>query len=145
MSGYSIMIMDDEATAEALRTALKSAGFNQIDCFSDPVKAMAAFETRKYHVLLADMDMPELDGIEVLSKVKKYDPMTQAIMTTTSSSIDRILICLELGASDYILKPYLNDTIVLEAIEASIKKLERWRTTIQGAVLKQSEANQEKT
>lgn len=143
MDDYSIMILDDEATAAALQTALKSAGFNQIDCFNDPLQAMAVFETRKYHVLFANMDMPELDGIEVLNKVKKCDPMTQAIMTTTSSSIDRILICLELGASDYILKPFMNDTVVLEAIEASIKKMERWKTAIKGAVLKQSEANQE--
>lgn len=140
MNEYNIMILDDEEAATALlKTKLELAGLNRIDTFTDPVQAIAMFRNKKYHILLTDMDMPEMDGIEVLRKVKQFDPMTQVIMMTGNSTIDRTLTCLELGANDYVLKPFKSDENILEVIEYSMKKLERWKEAIKGTVLKQNE------
>lgn len=142
MNEYNIMILDnEEAATSLLKTNLETAGLNRIDTFTDPVQAIAMFRNKKYHILLTDMDMPEMDGIEVLKKVKQFDPMTQVIMTTEKSTIDRTLACLELGANDYVLKPFKSDEYILEVVEYSIKKLERWKEAIKATVLKQNEAS----
>ncbi|KIL40228.1 hypothetical protein SD70_14760 [Gordoniibacillus kamchatkensis] len=142
MNDYNIMILDDEEAVTALlKTNLELAGLNRIDIFTDPVQAIAMFRNKKYHILLTDMDMPEMDGIDVLKKVKQYDPMTQVIMTTEKSTIDKTLACLELGANDYVLKPFKSVEYILEVVEYSIKKLERWKEAIKGTVLKQNEAS----
>lgn len=140
MSEYNIMILDDEEAATALlKTNLELAGLSRIDIFTDPEEAITMFRNKKYHILLTDMDMPEMDGVEILRKVKQYDPMTQVIMMTGNSTIDRTLTCLELGANDYVLKPFKSDEYILEIIYYSIKKLERWKEAIKGTVLKRNE------
>lgn len=140
MNEYNIMILDDnEEVIALLRAKLELAGFNRIDTFTEPVKAIAMFRNTKYHILFTDIDMPEMDGIEVLRKVKQFDPLTQVIMMTERSSIDRTLTCLELGANDYVLKPFKSDETILEVVEYSIKKLERWKEAIKGTILRQNE------
>ncbi len=142
MNEYNIMILDDEDEAMSLlKTKLELIGLNRIDTFTDPVQAIATFQNKKYHILLTDTDMPEMDGIEVLKRVKQLDPMIQVIMTTEKSTIDRTLACLELGANDYVLKPFKSDDYILEVVEHSIKKLERWKEAIKETVLKQNQTS----
>lgn len=139
MDHYRIMILDNPEGAAALRKTLEAAGFRRIDAFSDPAEAMAAFRNQKYHVLLADMDLPGMDGIEILKNAKQYDPMTQVIVMTGNSSLNRALTCLELGANDYLLKPLRNEEYVTEVVAHSVHKLERWMEAIRETVLRQSE------
>ncbi|WP_051330993.1 response regulator [Aneurinibacillus terranovensis] len=135
MSGYRIMILDDETEIlDLLKKNFQSAGYTQIETYIDPATALEMFKKRKYHIVLADINMQEIDGIEFLNKVKDYDPMTQVIIMTGCSTMDRILTCLELGANDYILKPFKSYDYVLEVVDDSIKKLERWREAIKGMI-----------
>jgi YesN/AraC family two-component response regulator len=78
--------------------------------------------------------MPEMDGIELLKVVKAYEPLAQVIITTGFSTIDKTISCLELGANDYILKPFKSNDNVLEVIEQSVKKLERWKEAVKGII-----------
>ncbi|NSW89559.1 MAG: response regulator [Firmicutes bacterium] len=135
MSDYSIMIVDDEeGILENLKKSLVLAGYKKVETYSSPIKAMEIFKEKKYHIVLADIVMPEMDGIEFLKEVRGYDPMTQVIMMSGFSTIDKILSCLEYGANDCILKPFKNDNCVLEVVEYSVKKLDRWKEAIKGVV-----------
>jgi YesN/AraC family two-component response regulator len=113
---------------------LNLAGYNQVEISSNPVTALEMIKEKKYHLILTDIIMPEMDGIELLKVVKAYEPLAQVIITTGFSTIDKTISCLELGANDYILKPFKSNDNVLEVIEQSVKKLERWKEAVKGII-----------
>ncbi|ALS22395.1 hypothetical protein JCM16163A_45280 [Paenibacillus sp. YK5] len=135
MSGYRIMILDNErAILDLLKRGFEMAGYNQVEIYTEPAIALEMFKKRKYHIVLADIMLPGIDGIEFLKNIREYDPLAQVIIITGHSTLDRILTCLELGANDYILKPFKSEDYVWEVIDYSIKKLERWREAIKGLI-----------
>ncbi len=136
MSGYRIMILDNETeVSDLFERNFQSAGCHpRVETYTDPVTALEMFQKRKYHIILVDIHMQEFDGIEFLKKIREYDPLTQVIVMTRHSTLDRILTCLELGVNDYIVKPFKSNDYVLEVLEDSITKLERWREAISGMI-----------
>jgi len=145
METYNIMILDSEASAAALREHLQSSGFQSVDIASDPLEALSMFRNKKYHIFLADMDLPAMGGIDILKQVKHYDPLTQVVMMTSGSTIDRALTCLELGASDYVLKPFKDDDVVPGIVKDAVKKLERWKEAIRETVFRQNQSQNQVT
>jgi len=140
MDHYNIMILDAAEASASLKKTLESAGFRGVDAFTDPERAMAAFRDKKYHIVLADMDLPEMDGLKFLTRVRQYDPMAQVVMMTADASLDRVLGCLELGAGDCVLKPFGSERDVTEAVARSAIRLERWKDIIRDTVLRRHEA-----
>ena len=129
------MVIDDETgILDLLKRIFTLAGYDKVDTFSNPVEAIEVFKEKKYHIVLTDIVMPEMDGIDVLKKVREYDPLTQVIIMTGYSTIEKTLACLECGANDYILKPFKSNDYIVEMIDDSIKKLERWREAIKGII-----------
>lgn len=127
---YKILIVDDEEDiVEALKKHLKLEGYT-VDTANSAAEAFEKVKNDKYHIVLTDIVMPDMDGIELLRKIKSYDALTQVIMMTGYSTMDKTLSSLEFGANDYILKPFKSVEYVIEIIEYSIKKLERWRECI---------------
>jgi len=127
---YKILIVDDEEDiVEALKKHLKLEGYT-VDTANSAAEAFEKVKNDKYHIVLTDIVMPDMDGIELLREIKSYDALTQVIMMTGYSTMDKTLSSLEFGANDYILKPFKSVEYVIEIIEYSIKKLERWRECI---------------
>jgi DNA-binding NtrC family response regulator len=125
--GYKILIVDDEEDVGRLLKKQLSQEAYDIDISLGAIDALEKIKQTKYHIVVIDIVMPQMDGIELLVAIKKYDPMTQIIMMTESSTIDRILRSLEYGANDYMLKPIKCEDDLLSMINHSVQKLERWR------------------
>lgn len=125
--GYKILIVDDEEDVGRLLKKQLSQEAYDIDISLGAIDALEKIKQTKYHIVVIDIVMPQMDGIELLVAIKKYDPMTQIIMMTESSTMDRILRSLEYGANDYMLKPIKREDEVLAMINHSVQKLERWR------------------
>lgn len=124
---YKILIVDDdEAVGSLLKKQLEQEKY-VIDTSMTAIDSLEKIKQTKYHIVVIDIVMPQMDGIELLIAIKKYDPMTQVIMMTDYSTIDRILRSLEYGANDYLLKPFKSEEYVLAMIDHSVQKLERWR------------------
>ncbi len=127
---YKILIVDDEeGIVGTLKKHLKLDGYT-VDTAQSAVEAFEKIKKDKYHIVLTDIVMPEMDGIELLREIKSYDALTQVIMMTGYSTMDKTLSSLEFGANDYILKPFKSVEHVMQIIDYSIKKLERWRESI---------------
>lgn len=127
---YKILIVDDEEDiVGTLRKHLKLEGYT-VDIAQSAAEAFKKVQNDKYHIVLTDIVMPEMDGIELLREIKSYDALTQVIMMTGYSTMDKTLSSLEFGANDYILKPFKSVEYLMEIIDYSIKKLERWRECI---------------
>lgn len=127
---YRILIVDDEEDIViTLRKHLELEGYT-VDSACGGLEALDKVKNDKYHLLLTDIVMPEMDGVELLKQVKRYDALTQVIMMTGYSTMDTTLNSLEHGANDYILKPFKNIEEVIKIVDASVEKLERWRESI---------------
>ena len=127
---YKILIVDEEEVVLCtLKKHLEQEGYI-VETTQSGTNAFEKVRSDKYHIVLINVVMPEMDGLELLKEVKKYDPMTQIIMMTECSTMDKILSALEYGANDYIYKPLENVEYVMSVIDHSIQKLERWREAI---------------
>lgn len=127
---YKILIVDDEVDiVNTIKNHLVLEGYT-VGTATSAVEAYDIIKKEKYHIVLTDIVMPEMDGIELLSEIKNYDALTQVIMMTGYTTMDKTLASLELGANDYIIKPFENMEQVMKLIDYSIQKLERWRESI---------------
>jgi len=124
---YKVLIVDDK---EEILCFLKRLLENETSEFETTKSAVDAFEkvkSDKYHLVVIDIDNPEMDGIELLKMIKSYDALTQVVVMTEHSTMDKILSSLEYGANDYISEPLKNAESVIKAVACSFDKLERWR------------------
>jgi len=120
MSTYSILIVDDEIlTLNNLKKALEKEGY-EIYLADSGEKAIEITETVKPHLILLDLMLPGISGIEVLKRVKDRDSETVVIMMTAYEILEKAVEAMKLGAYDYILKPFkLNElkNIIKRALE----------------------------
>ena len=129
---FRVLIVDDmEDLADVLEEFLRMEWY-EVYSTTSPVEALEMIKKQKYHIVLSDIVMPEMDGIEFLTKVKQYDALTQVIMMTGYSTMDKTMRCLEAGANDYILKPFKNLALLAEIIKLSEDKLKRWWDNMRG-------------
>jgi DNA-binding NtrC family response regulator len=111
-----VMILDDEPiVCERLRSTLERAQLD-IETFTDPREALQRFSEKKFQVLITDLKMKELDGIEILKRVKEVSPETRVIIITGFATVEKAKEALRIGAYDFIAKPFklsqLRDLVV---------------------------------
>ncbi len=115
----SVLVVDDiEANRDLLTRRVRRLG-HEVDEASDGTAALAQLAERPFDVVLLDVMMPGLNGYDVLERIKS-DPATRAtrvIMVSAVDEIESVVRCLELGADDYLMKPF--NAVVLEARRAS--------------------------
>ncbi len=128
----NILVVDDEEAFQyMLSSLLTGAGYNA-DTAADGVAAINAIQTKLYDVVLLDVKMPKVDGIEVLKFVKANFPNIEAVMLTGVADVKIAVECMKIGAYDYITKPTTSDDL-LTTIE---RALERRQLVIDNVVLK---------
>ncbi len=120
----SIMIVDDEVDfLESARRGLLSAGFASIRMESDPLKAKALFEQGEtIDVAFIDINMPRMNGVELLEFIKNQSPATECVMVSALNEARVAVDCLKKGAYDYLVKPVSRDDLVSSARRAIERK-----------------------
>ncbi|MCK5293207.1 MAG: response regulator [Arcobacteraceae bacterium] len=109
MSKYKILILDDEQDIlDVVERFLNRKQIVDVVTCANPLVALEMIKAGGYDLLLTDIMMPEMNGVEVLKEVKKSTPDVKVIMMTAYSTIDKILECEKLGASDYVTKPFIS-------------------------------------
>lgn len=117
MSKSKILILDDEKDIlNVLERFLKRKDFLEITVSTNPIDALNLIKNGNFEMLLTDIMMPEMNGIDVLKEVMKIKPNTKVIMMTAFSTIDKILECEKIGATDYVTKPFIS----LKDVESKI-------------------------
>jgi len=118
MQTQPILVVDDEPDMRiALTYALSHCGYS-VESASSGLEALEKFEADKFSLIITDLKMPGMSGIEILGKVKKRSPKIPVIMITAYGTINNAVEAMQQGASDYILKPFST-----EILEAAIKKV----------------------
>ena len=103
--GEVLIVDDEEIVRKSLSEWLKEAVY-QVFSVEDGYEALETLTTRDVDVLLVDLKMPGIDGIEVLKKVKERDISKGVIIITAYGSIENAVEAMKIGASDYITKPF---------------------------------------
>jgi DNA-binding NtrC family response regulator len=129
---FSVLVVDDEeAFRYMLSSLLQDAGYT-VETASDGVSAINAVQTKPFHLVLCDVRMPKVDGIEVLKFIKANFPGTEVVMLTGTASIQIAVQCMKVGAYDYITKPTTSDDLLTTIHRA----LERRQLMIDNVIMK---------
>lgn len=112
-----ILLADDEAgIRKVLGITLADMGYEVLTA-ADGLEALGIFERQHPLIVLTDIKMPGMDGIDLLQQIKQKDPDTEVIMITGHGDLDLAIECLKLEATDFITKPINND-----ALEIALKR-----------------------
>jgi adenylate cyclase len=120
----AILVVDDnEDNRYTLTRRLKREGYTNLTTASDGREALEQFARLRFDLVLLDIMMPEMDGFEVLERLKG-DPALRhvpVIMISALSELDSVVRCIELGAEDYLPKPF-NSVLLKARIGASLER-----------------------
>ena len=117
---YEIAVIDDET--EILRMIQKYLGkmaYYKVSTFSNPIVAVDSVEKDKYDLILLDIMMPQMNGLDALEKIMEKNPKQKVCMMTAYSTLDKVLKSHKEGAVNYVMKPFSS----LQALETKIKKI----------------------
>ncbi|MCH7908519.1 MAG: response regulator [Candidatus Hydrogenedentes bacterium] len=121
-----LLIVDDEEEIRGmLDRHFRLLGYD-VELAANGKEALRVLQRRAIRVVISDILMPEMDGIELLSEVRAQYPMTRVIMITGYVTIDNVLACMRKQADTCIFKP-LSDLGELDsAVEMAFEHLEHW-------------------
>lgn len=117
----AILLVEDELSLQKIITFdLKSAGFNPVVC-NDGQEALDQIQQSTFDIYLLDWDLPTKSGIEILEEIRKTDISAHVIMITAKDEEYNKIEAFNLGADDYIVKPFSSRELILR-MKAAIKK-----------------------
>ncbi|MFC3283697.1 response regulator [Litchfieldella rifensis] len=99
-----LLVEDDPLLGDGVKTALIRAGY-AVDWLSRGVDALAALKTEDFSVVILDLGLPDIDGLEVLAEIRRHSRLPVLILTARDAVEERIR-GLDAGADDYVLKPF---------------------------------------
>ncbi len=105
ITDVKIMIVDDDPDICELLTLLLSDDGRQIETYTEPQRALEALKGGNHHVLVLDLMMPGLDGMNLLMQLRQFDPDVGVIIHTANPSLESATKALKLGADSYLYKP----------------------------------------
>jgi DNA-binding NtrC family response regulator len=122
MEGFRVLLVDDEA--DFLDTLVKRMNKRNVSAHGvgSGEDAIAYLDRNEVDVVVLDVKMPGMDGIETLREVKKKFPLTEVIMLTGHASMEVAIEGMELGAFDYLMKPIDLDDLLYKIEDAYKKK-----------------------
>jgi len=117
MSKAKILLVDDEVEfVSALAERLQMRNYD-VRTASSGLEAMALFHKDPPDVVILDLKIPGMDGLEILRNIKKFDPATEVLMLTGHGDVESVEDGMKSGAFEYIMKP-----IEIEELTSRIEK-----------------------
>lgn len=136
-----LLVDDDQNMVRLLATIIRRSFRDKIDITSitQPYQARTILERDVFDIVITDLEMPGINGLELLRCAKRRNPFSQVLLITGHSSITALTDALELGATDYLTKP-IDQQGLLELIRHAQERQCRWQKTLQGAVSAEQQA-----
>ncbi len=121
MESINILVIDDERViCDGCHLILSEKG-HSVDICLKGSEGLNAVQEGKYDLILLDLKLPDIDGLEILHAVKKANPNIYVVIMTGYSTVQSAVQAMKLGASDYLTKPFIDDALLL-AVERVIEK-----------------------
>jgi two-component system, chemotaxis family, chemotaxis protein CheY len=117
-----ILLVDDSRTIRNIqKNVLGQLGHSEILEAGDGVEALQVLKTSRPDLMLVDWNMPNMDGLTLVKKVREVDKDLPIIMCTTEAEKARVLEAIKAGVSNYVVKPFTAETMA-EKIEQTLAK-----------------------
>jgi len=145
-----LLVEDDELMRITVYDRLVKQGWD-VDAVVNGQEALERIEAHNYHLILTDIRMPGIDGLTLLDKVLHLSPHSDIILMTAYGCVEDAISCLKRGATDYVLKPFdmddliirINRALELKAVKAKCASLEYWRQQLHQPIIGSSAAIQQ--
>jgi CheY-like chemotaxis protein len=121
-----ILVVDDEAEIrEMLSRHFRYLGY-KVELAANGKDALEQLEKKKFDILISDIMMPEMNGVELLRSVRSEYPMLRPIMITGYVTLENALACIRYGADSCVFKPLYDLTVLEKAVDAAVAKSKYW-------------------
>lgn len=114
-----LLVEDDLDLVQALGRALAGRGFAMVSC-RDGLEALALCQRRRFDAIVLDLSLPDIDGLEVMTRLRGRDDATPVLILTARGAVGDRVMGLNAGADDYLAKPF-----DLDELEARLRALIR--------------------
>lgn len=120
---FKVLVVDDEDSLRGIvKEILTDSGY-EVDDAADGKQAIEMVRKNAYDVVISDIRMPEVSGIDLLEQVKQFNPAIEMIMMTSHASVETAIKAIRLGAYDYLTKPFEDLDIITTVINRTVEKL----------------------
>lgn len=131
-----VLAVDDQRYfRELMDTMLSEEGYD-VRTVSGGVEALHALEREHFDIVVTDVMMPEMDGTQLIERIKQLLPQQDVVMVTGVEGVNTVVRAMQLGAADYILKPFERETLA-QSIDAVLQRRrvqeEQERTAVENA------------
>lgn len=120
MSRKVLVVDDEKLIVKGIRFSLEQDGM-EVDCAYDGEEAVEKAKDKKYNIILLDLMLPKMDGLEVCQQIREFSNVPIVMLTAKGEDMDKIL-GLEYGADDYITKPFSMEELTFR-IEAILRRV----------------------
>ena len=100
-----LLVEDEELLSKSLAKGLRKRGY-AVDCVFDGTAALKELEINEYDLMILDLNLPEVDGLEVLRRLRESNRELRVLILSARSSVEDKIGGLDLGANDYLTKPF---------------------------------------
>jgi two-component system chemotaxis response regulator CheY len=116
------LLVDDSTTMRNIqRKILAGLGHNDMSEAADGVQAFAAFGAQRPDIMLVDWNMPNMDGLTLVKKVREVDKNVLIIMVTTEAGKSHVIDAIKAGVNNYVVKPF-TASVLSEKLEQTLSK-----------------------
>ena len=119
-----VLLVEDELTvAKGLEMVMDEEGYD-VDMADTGQGALNKFRAKKFDLMVADLRLPDIDGMEVIERVRESRPETKVVIITGYPSVSTAVQAVKMGVSDYLRKPFTDDEFIA-AVETALKDREK--------------------
>jgi DNA-binding NtrC family response regulator len=120
--GEKILIVDDEEGMREFLTYMLEGESYRVSTASNGLDALEKLREEEFALVLADIKMPGIDGLEMLRRIKEIDEQAVVIVMTAYASLDSAIKAIKFDAYDYLVKPFADTEKVLSIIQKGLER-----------------------
>lgn len=107
-----VLVVDDSLTIRTIiKKVLKGLGYEDVAEAADGVLAIAAYQECRPDLMLVDWNMPNMDGLTLVKKIREVDKCVKILMVTTEAEKNRVVTAIQAGVNNYVIKPFTPDAL----------------------------------
>ncbi len=125
MQTQSILIVEDDPDVRAMLTRTLGCSGYAVDSAVDGPEALDKFRDNRFNLVITDVRLPQMNGLQLLGEIKQAEPHVPVIVITGYGSVQNAVEAMQGGASDYLLKPFSNETLQAAIGRAGLMSQER--------------------
>ena len=117
-----ILVVDDEqGMRELLQYLLQGEGYS-VELAESAAEALSKIKQEPFHLVLTDIKMPNMDGLQMLQRIKELDQQVVVIVMTAYSTLENAIKAIKYDAYNYLIKPFDDPDVVLSAVAEGLRE-----------------------